>query len=401
MDNFPVPFSAATTNPLIPNVSGTTSFSSNVIIPAEQNMAELTNFNFPIDKTGEIGFPNPYFGPYDQNMHFQQMNPYPLHTLPTPQPNAIYGPPNSEVQTSVGPLTSKVARDKRKKVRQKSKNVAPTAPLVPTKGTKEKPVSGRGKLTINLDRTTIVFCSPDGKKLEEVFTKQLKNSDVSVLGRIVLPKREVEAKLPPLTDKEGKDIIVKDVYSAKIWTLKYKYWSNNRSRMYVLENAGDLVNHYELRLGDYITIFTDEMKNLYVWARKMRNLETPVCSSNMESSKTCETDNLNDMKQSTNEDAYLEFLTKLNPKKDVEEAKKLLTSFNGGGSSSSGAKSDMNIAQHDLSNTAGKGAPNQTTAEATPTAPTTPLDGNNMPISDEDVYGGLDNIFEIENSSWF
>ncbi|KAG2410174.1 B3 domain-containing transcription factor LEC2 Protein LEAFY COTYLEDON 2 [Vigna angularis] len=363
MDNFPVPFSAATTNPLIPNVSGTTSFSSNIIIPAQQNMAELTNFNFPVDKTGEIGFPDPYFGPYDQNMHFQQMNPYPLHTLPTPQRNGIYGPPNSEVQTSVGPLTSKVARDKRKKVRQKSKNVAPTAPLVPTKGTKEKPVSGRGKLTINLDRTTTVFCSPDGKKLEQVFTKQLKNSDVSVLGRIVLPKREVEAKLPPLTDKEGKDIIVKDVYSEKIWSLKYK--------------------------------------KQYVWARKMRNLETPVCSSNMESSKTCETDNLNDMKQSTNEDAYLEFFTKLNRKKDVEEANKLLTSFNGGGSSSSGAKSDMNIAQHDLSNTAGKGAPNQTTAEATPTAPTTPLDGNNMPISDEDVYGGLDNIFEIENSSWF
>lgn len=140
----------------------------------------------------------------------------------------------------------------------------------------------------------------------------------------------------------------------------------------------------------------------YVWARKMKNLEAPVCSSIMESSKTCETDNLNDMKESTNEDAYLEFSTKLNRKKDVEEANKLLTSSNGCGSSSSGAKSDMNIAQHDqLSNTAGKGEPSQTTAEATPPAPTTPLDGNNMPISDEDVYGGLDTIFEIENSSWF
>lgn len=164
MDKFPVPFSAATNNKSIPNVSGTTSFSSNIIIPAQQNMAELTNFNFPVDKTGQVGFPEPYFGPYDQNMHFQQMNPYPLHTLPTRQPNAIYyAPPNSEVKTSVGPLTGKVAREKRKKVRQKGKSVAPTAPSVPTKGTKEKPASGRGKLTVNQDKTVTVFCSPDGK----------------------------------------------------------------------------------------------------------------------------------------------------------------------------------------------------------------------------------------------
>jgi len=105
--------------------------------------------------------------------------------------------------------------------------------------------------------------------------------------------------------------------------------------------------------------------------------------------------------KSTYEDAYMEFLTKLNRKKEAD-AKRLLNSLNAGGSSSSGAKSDVNIAHHDqLSNTAGKGAPSQTTAEATAPAPTTPLDGNNMPISDEDVYGGLDNIFEIENSSWF
>ncbi|XP_027920795.1 B3 domain-containing transcription factor LEC2 [Vigna unguiculata] len=401
MDNFHVPFSATTTNPLIPNVS-----TSNVRIPAQQNMAELTNFNVPVQKTGEGGFPDPYFAPYNQNMQFQQMNQYPLHTLPTGQPSAIRGPPNSEVQVqaSVGPLTSKVARDKRKQVRQKSKSVAPTAPSIPTKGTaKEKPVSGRGsdgKLTAKKDKTITIFCTPDGKMLEEVFTKQLKNSDVSALGRIVLPKREVEAKLPPLTDKEGKDIMVKDVYSGKMWTLKYKYWSNNRSRMYVLESAGELVNHYELQLGDFITIFTDERKNLYVWARKNKNVEAPVCLSNMESSKTSETDNLNDMK-STYEDAYMEFLTKLNRKKEAD-AKRLLNSLNAGGSSSSGAKSDVNIAHHDqLSNTAGKGAPSQTTAEATAPAPTTPLDGNNMPISDEDVYGGLDNIFEIENSSWF
>ncbi|KAL9329361.1 hypothetical protein ACSQ67_004364 [Phaseolus vulgaris] len=364
MDNFPDQFSATTTNPLILE---------------QQSMGELKNVNFPVDNSGHVGFPDPYYAPFDQNMQFQQVNQYPLHTLQTGQPNAIYGAPNSEVQgwsqqqpeeeeyrKSVGTLTSKVARDKRKQVRQKSKSV-PVAPLVPTKGIiKEQPVPGGGsdgKLTINQDRIFAVFCSPDGKKLEEVFTKQLKNSDVSVLGRIVLPKREVEAKLPPLTDKEGKDIMVKDVYSGMIWTLKYKYWSNNRSRMYVLENAGDLVNHYELQMGDLITIYEDERKNL-----KKRNPEGAVSLS----------------------------------KKEVEDANNLLTSINGGGSSSSGAKLGMNIAERDqLSNIAGNGAPSQTTIEAAPPAPPAlpaPLGGNNQWISDEDVYGGLDNIFEIENS---
>jgi len=131
----------------------------------------------------------------------------------------------------------------------------------------------------------------------------------------------------------------------------------------------------------------------YLWARKKTNVEDPVCLSSTESSHTIETENHNDKNQSTNEDA-LDLSTKeINHKKEVEGANNLLTSFNSGGSSSS----DMNIAHHDqLPNIAGKGAPSQTTAEATPPAPT--LGGHNQSISDEDVYGGLDNIFEIENT---
>jgi len=138
-------------------------------------MGELKNVNFPVDNSGQVGFPDPYYGPYDQNMQFQQVNQYPLHTLQTGQPNAIYGPPNSDVQgwshleeeecrKGVGTLTSKVARDKRKQVRQKSKSVAPMAPLVATKREQTVPGGGSdGKLIANQDTTMTVFCSPDGK----------------------------------------------------------------------------------------------------------------------------------------------------------------------------------------------------------------------------------------------
>ncbi|CAJ1936508.1 unnamed protein product [Sphenostylis stenocarpa] len=293
--------------------------------------------------------------------------------------------------------TSKVARDKRKQVRQKSKSVVAMAPLVPTKGIKRGQfVPGGGSnenIIANQDSSTNVFSTPDGKNLEEVLTKQLKNSDVTILGRIVLPKREAEAKLPPLTDKEGKDIMLMDVYSGVSWTLRYKYWSNNRSRMYVLENAGEFVNHYGLQMGDFITIYVDEEKNLYVWARKKIIVEAPV------SLDTHDTDNYNNMHQFANEDVEI-FPKELNQEKEVEDANKLLTSFNGGGSSSCRAELRMSMAENDVEvlNITAKGAPSQEIVEATPIAPTTPHNGRNMLISDEDVYEGLDNIFEIENN---
>uniref|UniRef100_A0A0A0KND0 TF-B3 domain-containing protein n=1 Tax=Cucumis sativus TaxID=3659 RepID=A0A0A0KND0_CUCSA len=88
------------------------------------------------------------------------------------------------------------------------------------------------------NRHLFTFCTPDNKILRMLLKKELKNSDVGSLGRIVLPKREAEENLPFLTDKEGLQIVVRDVNSNRRWTMKYKYWANNRSRMYVLENTG-------------------------------------------------------------------------------------------------------------------------------------------------------------------
>ncbi|KAH8948767.1 hypothetical protein BDL97_11G111000 [Sphagnum fallax] len=68
--------------------------------------------------------------------------------------------------------------------------------------------------------------------------KELRPSDVSNLGRIVLPKKEAEHHLPFLAAREGQSIAMEDFDSGKIWTFRYRFWPNNKSRMYLLEITG-------------------------------------------------------------------------------------------------------------------------------------------------------------------
>uniref|UniRef100_A0ACD5VGD5 Uncharacterized protein n=1 Tax=Avena sativa TaxID=4498 RepID=A0ACD5VGD5_AVESA len=100
--------------------------------------------------------------------------------------------------------------------------------------------------------------------LRVVLQKELRNSDISQLGRIILPKKEAEAYLPVLTSKEGRSLCMHDSLNAELWTFKYRYWPNNKSRMYVLENTGNYVRAHNLRVGDFIMIYRDDDKNRYV-----------------------------------------------------------------------------------------------------------------------------------------
>ncbi|KAM7279994.1 hypothetical protein ACFE04_007128 [Oxalis oulophora] len=94
----------------------------------------------------------------------------------------------------------------------------------------------------------------DPQKLRFLFQKELRNSDVGSLRRMVLPKRASEAHLPALEYKEGMNINMDDLDGIHVWTFKYRYWPNNNSRMYVLENTGDFVQKHSLRSGDYIMV---------------------------------------------------------------------------------------------------------------------------------------------------
>ncbi|XP_057845123.2 uncharacterized protein LOC131054598 [Cryptomeria japonica] len=72
----------------------------------------------------------------------------------------------------------------------------------------------------NTEVETKTQISHGGKRL--LLQKQLQTSDVSNLGRVVLPKKAAEANLPRLEMKEGIVISAKDHDNDRSWILKYK-----------------------------------------------------------------------------------------------------------------------------------------------------------------------------------
>ncbi|AQK97815.1 Putative B3 DNA binding domain family protein [Zea mays] len=100
--------------------------------------------------------------------------------------------------------------------------------------------------------------------LRVLLQKELRNSDVSQLGRI----KEAESYLPILMAKDGKSLCMHDLLNSQLWTFKYRYWFNNKSRMYVLENTGDYVKAHDLQQGDFIVIYKDDENNRFVIGAK-------------------------------------------------------------------------------------------------------------------------------------
>ncbi|CAH2034147.1 unnamed protein product [Thlaspi arvense] len=166
------------------------------------------------------------------------------------------------------PQMTKMARINRKKAMIRSRHNSSTNSssneLVDSRRQVALNVKTKSELTATKDLYR--FSSFDNKKLRVLLVKHLKNSDVGSLGRIVLPKREVEGNLPELSDKEGMIVEMRDVDSMQSWS--FKFWSNNKSRMYVLENTGEFVKKNGVEMGDSLTIYEDESKNLYFSIRK-------------------------------------------------------------------------------------------------------------------------------------
>ncbi|KAI5429951.1 hypothetical protein KIW84_034509 [Lathyrus oleraceus] len=95
------------------------------------------------------------------------------------------------------------------------------------------------------------------KNLKFLLQKVLKQSDVGSLGRIVLPKKEAETHLPELEARDGISITMEDIGTSRVWNMRYRYWPNNKSRMYLLENTGDFVKANGLQEGDFIVLYSD------------------------------------------------------------------------------------------------------------------------------------------------
>ncbi|KAI4312204.1 hypothetical protein MLD38_037043 [Melastoma candidum] len=112
--------------------------------------------------------------------------------------------------------------------------------------------------------------SESKKRLKVLFTKSLKNSDVGCPGRIIVPKRKAEKHLPKLEDKTSIELVIRDILgSTSSWIVKYRSWSNSRSRMYIFEHTGDFVRENGMRAGDSITVYEDDCKNYYFSIKKV------------------------------------------------------------------------------------------------------------------------------------
>ncbi|WVZ07135.1 hypothetical protein V8G54_020481 [Vigna mungo] len=122
----------------------------------------------------------------------------------------------------------------------------------------------------------------DHTNLRFLFKKELKNSDVNSLRRMVLPKKAAESFLPALESKEGILLNMDDKDGTHAWSFKYRFWPNNNSRMYVLENTGDFVRTHGLRFGDTIMIYQDIENNNYVIQARKASEEDEFVEQNSE-----------------------------------------------------------------------------------------------------------------------
>ncbi|KAG6484910.1 putative B3 domain-containing protein Os04g0676650 isoform X3 [Zingiber officinale] len=111
------------------------------------------------------------------------------------------------------------------------------------------------------------------KDLQVALCKELTKSDVGNTGRIVLPKREAEACLPPLSERDGIVLHMEDMTLQCSWKFKYRFWPNNRSRMYILENTGDFVRAHCLQTGDSLIIYRNSTSGNFIVRGKKANPE--------------------------------------------------------------------------------------------------------------------------------
>jgi hypothetical protein len=107
------------------------------------------------------------------------------------------------------------------------------------------------------------------KQLEEIgakifFEKLLTTSDVSASGRIVVPKAVAEQFFPRLDVPGGTELVAEDAAGGK-HTLRFRFWVNNQSRMYLLEGTSGLQRHYKLKQSD-VLIFAQKADGTIVLA---------------------------------------------------------------------------------------------------------------------------------------
>jgi bifunctional DNA-binding transcriptional regulator/antitoxin component of YhaV-PrlF toxin-antitoxin module len=107
----------------------------------------------------------------------------------------------------------------------------------------------------------------DTAKATVMFEKSLTQSDTSGGGRVVIPKAIAEKHFPKIDDTQGCVVPVVDVFGVTRG-LRFRYWVNNNSRMYILEGTGALLKLFKLGVGDVLIFGKDEQETIIICGRK-------------------------------------------------------------------------------------------------------------------------------------
>ncbi|KAK9117662.1 hypothetical protein Sjap_016609 [Stephania japonica] len=198
--------------------------------------------------------------------------------------------------TFVGP-TNVGGYRKRRMARQRRINFAalPFSSAASSAARVEEEEQGISQLSLQLVQPLpLDVRSPivDAKRLRFLFQKELRRTDAGTLGRIVLPKiifntsqktcensfqRAAEAYLPPLSYKDGMYMCMDDMDGLQVWSFKYRFWPNNNSRMYVLENTGEFVRVHGLRAGDFVMLYKDDQNEKYIIRARKASEKSSFC----------------------------------------------------------------------------------------------------------------------------
>ncbi|XLT05219.1 hypothetical protein HN51_043968, partial [Arachis hypogaea] len=98
-----------------------------------------------------------------------------------------------------------------------------------------------------------------------MFKKVLSATDTKVKsGRLVIPTKGARAYLPELEDKQR--CILLEILDTKgnIWKLSYRFWENNRGRIYVLGGLKAYITIWKWQVGDQVTFYRIEPENKYL-----------------------------------------------------------------------------------------------------------------------------------------
>ncbi|OEL22348.1 putative B3 domain-containing protein [Dichanthelium oligosanthes] len=90
--------------------------------------------------------------------------------------------------------------------------------------------------------------------------------------------KDAEPNLPVLEDKDGLILEMDDFELPAVWKFKYRYWPNNKSRMYILETTGEFIKRHGLQAKDILIIYKNKKSGRYVArAVKAEDIQVQEC----------------------------------------------------------------------------------------------------------------------------